>query len=373
MNHRTSIALISILKPVDDTRMFEKFGLSLGQTNKYEINIIGFKSKKIKKVENVHFYPIFDFPRLSLGRFLAPYRLFQYLVKVKPTIVIFSTPEIQHIIFLYKLFFGCKVIYDIQENYYRNIRYGRNYIKIFRYFFSNLVRMVEIAGSGYLDAVIYAEQGYRKELPNCLGKKATVIRNTYNNIFEEKVIKKNRKEDITLLFSGTIAESYGIFSAIQFIDLFHKKYPAVKLLIAGHCANKSVFKEVLLQIKNKPYIQLIGGSELVPHEDIIRLIQSVDFGLVCYNINPSIENCFPTKIYEYMANKLPMIVQDYYPWSSFCLKYNAAIEVNFENIDYDKLYAQLLKESFYTQDLPDEIFWQKDEKKLLGLIDDFLS
>jgi hypothetical protein len=34
--------LTSILKPVDDTRMFEKFGVSLGQTNKYDVNIIGF-------------------------------------------------------------------------------------------------------------------------------------------------------------------------------------------------------------------------------------------------------------------------------------------------------------------------------------------
>ena len=61
MKHRIPISIISILKPVNDTRMFEKFGLSLGQTNKYDVNIIGFKSKKIKKIKDVRFYPIFSF------------------------------------------------------------------------------------------------------------------------------------------------------------------------------------------------------------------------------------------------------------------------------------------------------------------------
>lgn len=39
------IAVISVLKPVDDTRNFEKVARSVGNTNKYDINIIGFTQK----------------------------------------------------------------------------------------------------------------------------------------------------------------------------------------------------------------------------------------------------------------------------------------------------------------------------------------
>jgi hypothetical protein len=232
--------------------------------------------------------------------------------------------------------------------------------------------MNEVIGSGFFDAIIFAEEGYRKEMPRW-NKKAVVIRNTYNKVFEADLSHKKQEENITMLYSGTIAESYGIFTAIDFIDHFYLKYPSVRLLIAGYCANRKLLKKIKSLIQSKPYIQLIGGEKLVPHEDIIRYIQTADFGLVCYDLNPSIENCFPTKIYEYMANRLPIIIQNYKPWSLFCLKYDAAIEVDFQDIDYDNIYLKLLNQSFYDKGLPGSIYWQEDEKKLLNLIDNILS
>ena len=40
------IAIISVLKPVDDTRNYEKVAASISNTNKYDINIIGFSANK---------------------------------------------------------------------------------------------------------------------------------------------------------------------------------------------------------------------------------------------------------------------------------------------------------------------------------------
>ncbi len=44
---KTKVVIVSLLKPIDDSRMYEKFGLTLEQANEYEINIIGFTSKNI--------------------------------------------------------------------------------------------------------------------------------------------------------------------------------------------------------------------------------------------------------------------------------------------------------------------------------------
>lgn len=395
MGHRTSILLISVLKPVNDTRIYEKFGLSLGQTNKYDVNIIGFKAKNVKKIENIRFYPIFNFNRLSLARFLAPLNLFRHILKVKPSIIIYNTPEIQNVILLYKLLYGCKIIYDIQENYYRNIKFNKNYPGIFRSLIAEGVRLKEISGRVFIDKVIFAEEGYKKEMPGW-NKKAVVIKNTYARVygtdssmvnnskdilkpkgkykprsaenFKEKV-NSIYKANIKIIYTGTIAENYGIYTAIEFIDDLHNRYPSISLVIAGYAANQKTLAKVLRLIDGKDYIELIGGSYMLPHENIIRLIRNADFGLICYQINPSTENCFPTKIYEYMANKLPVIIQDYKPWSSFCLKHNAAIEVDFEEINYDQLYSILLNSTFYKKNLPEEIYWHHDEKKLLDLIE----
>ena len=92
----------------------------------------------------------------------------------------------------------------------------------------------------------------------------------------------------------------------------------------------------LLQIKNRilanTNITLIGGEQLVPHSQIIEKIEISDFGLVAYHKNKSTEDCFPTKIYEYMAHQLPMVVTENPYWVKFCTKYNACISIDYKNI-----------------------------------------
>jgi glycosyltransferase involved in cell wall biosynthesis len=412
--------------------MLEKFGLSLSQTNKYDVNIIGFAAKNIKKIENVKFYPIFRFNRISIGRLLAPFRLFIYLFKVKPSIIIFNTPEILYVIIFYKILTRCIVIYDIQENYFRNIVFNRNYGFVTRILLGYLIRLKELTGIPMIDHAILAEEGYRIEMPYWCPK-ATVIKNTYREIealdpqyldsqnfkskiqqldnsgskrsqldVSENVIqfpepidkdymhleeveidsqrlenydKKNHstKDKITIIYTGTISENYGIFKVVDFIHTFHKKYQSISLVIIGYSANQNVLKRLKALVEGKEYIKLIGGDHLVPHDDIIRYIRNADFGIIRYEVNPSTENCFPTKIYEYMANKLPILIQNYKPWSSFCVEHDSAIEVNFDQIDYTGLFEAMGKRTFYKDGIPGEIYWQEDEKKLLKLMDDIQS
>ncbi len=86
-------------------------------------------------------------------------------------------------------------------------------------------------------------------------------------------------------------------------------------------------------IKGKSHIKLIGGHHFVPHQETINYIRVAYFGLICNEINPSTQNFFPTKIYEYKANRLSISIQSYEPWASFCLRYNAGIEVDHRRFD----------------------------------------
>ena len=89
-------------------------------------------------------------------------------------------------------------------------------------------------------------------------------------------------------------------------------------------------------IKAKSHIKLIGGDHTVPHQETINYIREADFGLICNEINPSTKNFFPTKIYEYKANRLSISLQSYGPWSSFFLRYNAGIEVSCKRFNVEK-------------------------------------
>ena len=82
------IVIASILKPVDDTRMFDKMGVTLSDTGNYEVFIIGYPSKDVPSYQNVQFLPLNAFSRISLGRLLAPIRIQRILHQVQPEILI---------------------------------------------------------------------------------------------------------------------------------------------------------------------------------------------------------------------------------------------------------------------------------------------
>ena len=88
------IVVASVLKPVDDVRLYEKFALSLGQTNKYDINIIGFSTKNTPSQSNIKYYPIFKFRRMSIHRVLAPINYWICLRKLQPDLIIVTTAEL---------------------------------------------------------------------------------------------------------------------------------------------------------------------------------------------------------------------------------------------------------------------------------------
>jgi hypothetical protein len=62
------IVLASVLKPVDDTRMFEKLGKSLSDNPNYEIFILGYPSKQPPTNPKIIFLPHPNFVRLSMKR-----------------------------------------------------------------------------------------------------------------------------------------------------------------------------------------------------------------------------------------------------------------------------------------------------------------
>lgn len=365
------LVIASILKPVDDTRMYEKIGISLSNTNKYEVNIIGFYSKKIIKTENIKFYPVFKFSRLSIYRLVAPLKYLRILFKVKPKLIIVTTPELLHVTYFYKLLKSCKIIYDIQENYLANLRYNKVYPPYINLLLSYLVRKIEVLFSKHVCFFFLAETCYEKEL-DFLGKKYIVLENKYKELYQLPAIPKI-KENIHLLYSGTIAINYGILEAIQFSKVLQKNFKNIKFTIAGYCAQKDLFEKVKSEIAGFEFIELIGGNTLVPHSEIIKLIKISDFGLVPYQPDKSIDCKIPTKLYEYLVNRLPVIIQNHALWISFCDRFNAAIPIDYNSFDVYHTMELIQSKTFFNSRDQRELLWETEENKLLDAIEKCIS
>jgi len=364
------IVLASILKPVDDTRMFEKMALSLSGVNNYQIFVIGYPTKAtLTRDQNITQFTLNPFKRISLGRLIAPWQVLKILFKVKPDLLIVNTHELLIVGILNRIFFGGKIIYDIRENYWRNILHTTAFPTPFRFLIACWVRLKEKLAAPLFQGFILAEKTFEKEL-TFLGNKHVIIENKMRvPAGFQRVVSS---EKFRLLFSGTLAESTGVFYAIELAKKLHQVDSKVELTIIGFCALQPVSNELRKAIDTQPFISLIGGNQLVPHQEIIAAIAHADFGIIAYPPSYHIENRNPTKLYEYLACRLPILLQNYPPWVQICEPFPAAITFDFNHIDPDAILSKMKNTKFY-QTPPTEVTWSAEEPALINKVAEILT
>ncbi len=364
------VAIVSVLKPVDDTRNYEKTALSLGNTNKYAINIIGFWSKKIPRHPNISFYPVFNFGRLSIRRLWAPVKVFQIILKVKPQLIIVTCAELLSVMILYRIIFGTKVIYDIQENYYRNVLYSGAYPMLASYPLAWSIRLIEKLSAPFVNYFFLAEKVYKQQLR---------FANSRSQVLENKAIipdnlqhySGRRDDKIIFVYTGTIAVHYGIFDAIDFIHKLKHIMPRVQLLIIGYAPDKKMRQKVIELARNKDYIKTEGVESLVSHTQIIKSLSEAHFCLMPYHDNKSIKGRIPTKLYECLSLETPLIISPNNAWNSLIEENNAGIIYNFHSEELPS--AAQLKQKFYGRNLATNYLWKDEGEKLIRLAEKLLK
>lgn len=359
------IAIISVLKPVDDTRNYEKIARSISNTNKYDINIIGFSTINIPSDQNIAFLPIFNFKRYHIQRLWASLKVYKNILKVKPELIIVTTPELLLVSILYKIIFGAKIIYDIQENYFRNIIYTNSYPIIFRIPIALFIRSLEIVSSLLIDRFILAEKVYLSQMKYLLSR-AIIIENKALIPDYIKGMKRSKSKHFVMVYSGTIANHYGIFTALDFIKRLKVNVDNIIFVIIGFAAQDKIYHKLKNLTEDLDYIKIIGGNRLVPHHQILMEMKKANFCLLPYKKNKSTEGRIPTKLYECLAMEIPVIITPGPAWDSIVQKSNAGIIYDF-NSKLDSS-DHILHNKYYGKNLSSEFEWGKQSDKLLEVI-----
>ena len=152
-------------------------------------------------------------------------------------------------------------------------------------------------------------------------------------------------------------------------DRINRIHPKTTLTIIGRAIQDAVLKKVKRLASERPFIVLQASREPVAHIEIIRAIQDANLGILPYRDNPSAKGRIPTKIYEYMANKLPFLIPDHAEYFSICAAYNACLSINFQDPEPShSLLKKLFKMEFYTRKTDQNILWDSEKTKLLHLI-----
>lgn len=363
---KQTIVLASILKPVDDVRLYRKIGQSLARHYpKDSFHFIGFASSAATNpLPNVQFHPLYNFKRLSLMRFGAGWRFLRKLRQLKPNVVVVATFELLLPACIYSLFRKVTIVYDVQENYYLNVRYTRVFPVFIRLPLALVIRAIEQLAHSKVSRYLLAETCYSSEMP-FMKTKSTIIA---NKIFPLSISSHSRIPGL-LVYSGTISRAYGVFEVIDWVIRLHQSNPQIHLHIIGHCPKANEREKLHRLQKQHAFINITAGQVPVPHAQIISQLQQAHFALLPYQVNQSIQHRIPTKFYECVALQTPMLVQPNKAWQTFMKNYNAGAFVDFGDLSTAKENFNQSSQKKYYRNAADTsaIYWENEERKLLKI------
>ena len=343
--------------------MYEKMGRSLLKNQDYDIHIFGQAIKEDFQEKGITLHPHFCPPKLSFNRIHTPFKILFNTLKLKPQLIIVNSIDLLILMILNKILFGTKIIYDIRENYNFNLKYQSSYLGLKKQILRAIIKLIEHTSALFYDHFFLAEKSYHKELNFIKKENTTILQNTCITPNSPPTPFRDKKAPI--LYSGTIAAEYGIKELINWkLQSKHSN----KLIIAGFCANKKLQQWILDKTTQRTDFELVGITELVPHQKIIDLIKNSSMGIMPYQKNKSIDRCVPTKIFEYITYQLPFIISNNPEWKHITNEYQAGLNINFSNFEeIESAATKILTErkTFFTKEGKTNISWNSIEQSLL--------
>jgi len=385
--------LASVLKPIDDTRMRGKFANTLRAWPLAEVHVAGralgptTPPTLAEESPAVWQHQIFGGTRLSLSRLAAQVRYWRLLHRLQPDLAIVHAPELLPLTLLWQaLGRGRQFAYDIQENYALNVNTQQVYRSGLKHGLAAGLRWVEGLAARRAAAVLLAEASYADELPFLAAlppRRVLVLENKYQPTPGEVLPRvarplPNPREPLRLLFSGTISELNGVHEALDLAEALHQAWPGgAQLTIIGFCQQPELLSALQARLARLAatapgLASLVGGAALVPHARIVAEMARAHLGLLPYRPHPSTWRCQPTKLFEYLAHGLPVLLPANPLWASTVHTHQAGLAVDFGQAAQTAAYvaSRLPTAQFYPAGVPtDAVLWAGEGKKLRHLLE----
>jgi hypothetical protein len=356
---KKKILIASVLKPANEPRMYKKPGLSLAEKPNLEVHIAGYEPTGNISDKLVEFHPIFNFNRLSIKRLSLKKPFINLLERIRPDVLIVNTFELLPTAVQYKRHANCTLIYDVRENHRYNILHLGVYPFPVKNVLARIVSGIESRYAPETDHFLLAESCYANEL-DFIAERFTVIENKYQG---ELIQRTEQKGKIRMSFTGTIHFSTGIEEAIRFFEMAKDAYKGLTLTITGHAAQDSVMN--FLESKKQPGIILNVQDRPLSNDEILKTYSQTDILLAPYRMSTQNRNKVPTKLYDALANGIPMIISKNEKWQNLTQHLPWIYHHDFNDKNIDDLLT-FIREKHFTQAQRDAT-WETEIEKLLSL------
>jgi len=282
--------------------------------------------------------------------------------KIKPDLIHCNDILALPIGVLIKLIKGSKLVYDAHE-----LESNKNGQSRFE---GGLVLFIEKRLWRFVDALLVVSPSIDTWYQQNIGKKQTLV------VLNSPLIEKHSRVDSSYLrHKFGIAEDKKIFIYVGMVmsgrgielivDAFKKGNTNAALVVLGN-------GEMLDALKRKSVsAQNIFFHERVPHEQVVEVAKSADFGLcLIENISLSDFYSLPNKLFEYIFAEVPVLASNFPDISFLVNKHNLGlcVELDAESISQamTKICDDELKFSINTKSL-EAYGWDAQANKLKAL------
>jgi glycosyltransferase involved in cell wall biosynthesis len=226
---------------------------------------------------------------------------------------------------------GKKVIYDIHENTFEDIRHKPWIPPYIKFITSRLYSVIEWLASYFMHFILVIA---KPELASCFNaRKFSIIQNfaEVNELKKFRVKQRSAMHANTLFYMGTVHDMYYDFNAVvSALVLLHQRGINIHLKVAGFSRNYEQYEF----IKHPDYeiakslITFLGYQH---PEDAYRHSMECKLALCLKNQPAPILVSHERKFFEYMAMGMPFICCDSHIYTDVLHKYKAGLAVDLNN------------------------------------------
>jgi glycosyltransferase involved in cell wall biosynthesis len=198
------------------------------------------------------------------------------------------------------------VIYDAHE-YYAELVKPRLHGITGRLLYS-LIRWAEQVGAHHASAVVTVDESL-----------AAIYRIRNKNVlllghYPEKKMALNSNRvfthsNLTLLYAGRLSVDRGLLIYTDLVRSLQEQGIPARLLLTGVFTPAS--EQVKFNVYAKSVINSISFLGWIPYERMANVYQEADIGLAIFLPEPRYVAAVPVKLFEYMANGLPIIASNF--------------------------------------------------------------
>jgi glycosyltransferase involved in cell wall biosynthesis len=234
---------------------------------------------------------------LSWRHLRSPYQL----------IHVHSVPDFEVFAALLPRLTGCKVILDIHdivpEFYASKFKVSEHS------FLFNALLTTEKLAARFADHVIIANHIWRETLVSrsIAGERCTVVLNWPDPTIFRPGRRERTDNKFVMLYPGTLNRHQGIDIAIRAFAMIKDDVPNVEFHIYGEGSDRTNLMQLIVELSLQGRVIL---HDPVTFIEVPPLIENADLGIVPKRKDCFANEAFSTKILEFMAMGVPVIVSD---------------------------------------------------------------